>query len=95
MSRGRSFRFEADGDTLVDLDGETIGACRSTSRVLPRAFSVGSMTMKSGAFAGRMVAAILLLAIAAGAVYWFAFARGQGATGRSLRRRRPKSVSCR
>ncbi len=29
--------------------------------------------MKSGAFAGRMVAVLLLLAIAAGAVYWFAF----------------------
>ena len=43
MSRGRSFRFEADGDTLVDLDGETIGCLPLEVSVLPQAFSVGSV----------------------------------------------------
>ncbi len=43
MSRGRSFSFEADGDTLVDLDGETIGRLPLDVSVLPQAFSVGSV----------------------------------------------------
>lgn len=42
-SRGRSFRFEADSDILVDLDGETIGRLPLDVSVLPRAFSVGSI----------------------------------------------------
>ena len=42
-SRGRSFRFEADADTLVDLDGETVGRLPLDVTVLPQAFFVGSV----------------------------------------------------
>jgi diacylglycerol kinase (ATP) len=42
-SRGRSFRFEADADTLVDLDGETVGRLPLEVTVLPQAFFVGSV----------------------------------------------------
>jgi YegS/Rv2252/BmrU family lipid kinase len=41
LSRGTSFRFESDAETLVDLDGETVGHLPLEVSVLPRAFSVG------------------------------------------------------
>jgi diacylglycerol kinase (ATP) len=41
VSRGTSFRFESDADTLVDLDGETVGRLPLEVSVLPRAFVVG------------------------------------------------------
>lgn len=41
--RGKSFRFEADADTLVDLDGETVGRLPLEVMVLPQAFFVGSV----------------------------------------------------
>jgi diacylglycerol kinase (ATP) len=41
MSRGRSFYFKSDVDTLVDLDGETIGRLPLDVSVLPRALLVG------------------------------------------------------
>jgi diacylglycerol kinase (ATP) len=41
VSRGTSFHFESDVDTLVDLDGETVGRLPLDVSVLPRAFSVG------------------------------------------------------
>ncbi len=41
VSRGRSFSFESDIDTLVDIDGETVGRLPLEVTVLPRAFSVG------------------------------------------------------
>jgi YegS/Rv2252/BmrU family lipid kinase len=41
-SRGTSFRFESDVDTLVDLDGETVGRLPLDVSVLPRAFLVGT-----------------------------------------------------
>jgi len=40
-SRGTSFQFESDVETLVDLDGETVGRLPLEVSVLPRAFSVG------------------------------------------------------
>ena len=43
MSRGKSFRFESKVETLVDLDGETIGRLPLEVTVLPRAFAVGSV----------------------------------------------------
>jgi len=41
QSRGRTFRFESDADTLVDVDGETVGRLPLEVTVLPRAFAVG------------------------------------------------------
>jgi diacylglycerol kinase (ATP) len=42
VSRGTSFRFESAVDTLVDLDGETIGRLPLDVSVIPRAFVVGA-----------------------------------------------------
>ena len=42
-SRGRSFRFASGVDTLVDLDGETIGRLPLDIEVLPRGFAVGAV----------------------------------------------------
>ncbi len=42
-SRGTSFRFESDVETLVDLDGETIGRLPLEVSVIPRGFSVGAI----------------------------------------------------
>ena len=50
VSRGTSFRFESDTDTLVDLDGETVGRLPLEVSVLPRAFVVGVASGGSGAF---------------------------------------------
>ncbi|SKA06639.1 Diacylglycerol kinase family enzyme [Enhydrobacter aerosaccus] len=44
VTRGRSFRFEADVDILVDVDGETVGRLPLEVTVLPLAFSVGAAT---------------------------------------------------
>ncbi|MDP1747840.1 MAG: diacylglycerol kinase family protein [Reyranella sp.] len=41
VSQGASFRFESEVETLVDLDGETVGRLPLEVSVLPRAFSVG------------------------------------------------------
>jgi diacylglycerol kinase (ATP) len=41
VSHGTSFRFESEVETLVDLDGETIGRLPLEVSVLPRAFAVG------------------------------------------------------
>lgn len=41
VSQGTSFRFESGVETLVDLDGETIGRLPLEVSVLPRAFAVG------------------------------------------------------
>jgi diacylglycerol kinase family enzyme len=41
VSRGTSFHFESDVETLVDLDGETVGRLPLDVSVLSRAFSVG------------------------------------------------------
>ena len=41
ISRGTSFRFESAVETLVDLDGETVGRLPLEVNVVPRAFSVG------------------------------------------------------
>jgi diacylglycerol kinase (ATP) len=43
MSRGTSFHFESDVETLVDLDGETVGRLPLDVTVLPRAFCVGAV----------------------------------------------------
>ena len=43
MSRGTSFRFTSDVETLVDLDGETIGRLPLDITVLPRGFFVGAV----------------------------------------------------
>lgn len=43
MTRGRSFRFDSDADTLVDVDGETVGRLPLEVSVLPRAFNVGTV----------------------------------------------------
>jgi YegS/Rv2252/BmrU family lipid kinase len=43
MSRGTSFRFTSDVETLVDLDGETIGRLPLEISVLPRGFCVGAI----------------------------------------------------
>jgi diacylglycerol kinase (ATP) len=42
LSRGTAFRFESEVDTLVDLDGETVGRLPLEVSVLPRAFLVGA-----------------------------------------------------
>ena len=42
VSQGASFRFESAVETLVDLDGETVGRLPLEVSVLPRAFSVGA-----------------------------------------------------
>ncbi len=42
MSRGTSFRFESDVETLVDVDGETLGRLPLEVSILPRAFAVGT-----------------------------------------------------
>ena len=42
ISRGTSFRFDSAVDTLVDLDGETVGRLPLEVSVLPRAFNVGT-----------------------------------------------------
>lgn len=41
VSQGTSFRFESEVETLVDLDGETVGRLPLEVSVLPRAFAVG------------------------------------------------------
>jgi len=41
VSRGRSFRFSSEVETLVDLDGETVGRLPLEVSVLPHGFSVG------------------------------------------------------
>jgi YegS/Rv2252/BmrU family lipid kinase len=43
MTRGTSFRFASDVETLVDLDGETIGRLPLDISVLPRGFFVGAV----------------------------------------------------
>jgi diacylglycerol kinase (ATP) len=43
MTRGTSFRFDSPADTLVDLDGETVGRLPLEVAVLPRAFNVGTV----------------------------------------------------
>jgi diacylglycerol kinase (ATP) len=43
MSRGTFFRFESAVETLVDLDGETVGRLPLEVSVLPRAFRVGAV----------------------------------------------------
>jgi diacylglycerol kinase (ATP) len=43
MSRGTSFRFDSAVETLVDLDGETVGRLPLEVSVLPRAFCVGTV----------------------------------------------------
>jgi diacylglycerol kinase (ATP) len=42
VSHGKSFRFESAVETLVDLDGETVGRLPLDVSVLPRAFHVGA-----------------------------------------------------
>lgn len=42
MSRGTAFRFESAVDTLVDVDGETVGRLPLDVSVIPRAFVVGA-----------------------------------------------------
>ncbi len=42
VSQGVSFRFESGVETLVDLDGETVGRLPLEVSVLPRAFAVGT-----------------------------------------------------
>lgn len=43
VSQGTSFAFQSDVETLVDLDGETIGRLPLEVTVLPRAFRVGAV----------------------------------------------------
>jgi YegS/Rv2252/BmrU family lipid kinase len=43
VSRGTSFRFESAVETLVDLDGETVGRLPLEVTVVPRAFCVGTV----------------------------------------------------
>ncbi len=43
LSRGTSFRFITGTETLVDLDGETIGRLPLEGSVLPRGFFVGAV----------------------------------------------------
>jgi len=45
VSRGKSFKFESAVETLVDLDGETVGRLPLEVSVLPRAFFVGVAAM--------------------------------------------------
>jgi diacylglycerol kinase family enzyme len=42
MSRGTAFRFDSEVETLVDLDGETVGRLPLEVSVLPKAFRVGT-----------------------------------------------------
>ena len=42
LSRGTSFRFESNVETLVDVDGETVGRLPLEVSILPRAFAVGT-----------------------------------------------------
>ncbi|MDP1911050.1 MAG: hypothetical protein Q8K85_22340, partial [Hyphomicrobium sp.] len=42
VRQGTSFRFESEVETLVDLDGETVGRLPLEVSVLPRAFLVGA-----------------------------------------------------
>lgn len=42
MSRGKAFRFESAVETLVDLDGETVGRLPLEVSVIPRGFFVGA-----------------------------------------------------
>ena len=44
VSRGTSFKFDSAVETLVDLDGETIGHLPLEVSVLPRAFRVGAVS---------------------------------------------------
>jgi diacylglycerol kinase family enzyme len=41
LRRGTAFRFESEVETLVDLDGETVGCLPLEVSVLPCAFNVG------------------------------------------------------
>ncbi len=43
MTRGKSFKFEAVVDTLVDLDGETVGRLPLEVSVIPHGFRVGDV----------------------------------------------------
>jgi diacylglycerol kinase (ATP) len=43
MSRGTSFKFESAVETLVDLDGETVGRLPLEVSVIPHGFVVGGM----------------------------------------------------
>ena len=43
MSRGTSFSFDSEVETLVDLDGETVGRLPLEVSILPRAFRVGAV----------------------------------------------------
>jgi diacylglycerol kinase (ATP) len=43
-SRGTSFRFVSEVETLVDLDGEAVGRLPLDVSVLPRAFLVGTVS---------------------------------------------------
>jgi len=48
--RGTSFAFASDVETLVDIDGETVGRLPLEVTILPRAFNVG---VRAGAGDGR------------------------------------------
>ena len=43
LSRGTSFRFDSGVETLVDLDGETVGRLPLEVSVIPRSFRVGAI----------------------------------------------------
>ena len=45
VASGRLFRFDSDVETLVDLDGETVGKLPLEVSVLPKAFNVGVAIM--------------------------------------------------
>jgi len=45
-SRSTSFRFASEVETLVDLDGETVGRLPLDVGVLPRAFLVGTVSRR-------------------------------------------------
>lgn len=45
VNQGRSFRFESEVETLVDLDGEMVGRLPLEVTVLPKAFNVGVAIM--------------------------------------------------
>jgi diacylglycerol kinase (ATP) len=45
VSSGKLFRFDSDLETLVDLDGETVGKLPLEVSVLPKAFNVGVAIM--------------------------------------------------
>ena len=42
LSRGKAFRFESEVETLVDLDGETVGRLPLEVSVIPHGFLVGA-----------------------------------------------------